>query len=196
MQMNWTVAILVAVGVVVFGIVMAVGSYANATGSVLVALIAAAIWVGIVFIPQTNNQELTQVIATIRTISNYAIPVVLVLAMLNLGLGVFSPAIKASLDRWSDNKKQTLANYLDKGSLKSEPEFGTTGTLKEDLPIIEKGKVVWIFKAGAPLKACDLRGKKATRNSSGTTTVVFRGKDGRFNGNEVDVPSRQIDWDS
>lgn len=50
--------------------------------------------------------------------------VLVVLFLIPFGIGLWSPVYKASLNRSAENKKQNLANWLNKGSMISEPESG------------------------------------------------------------------------
>ena len=186
------IAVLVAMAVVVIGVFTIMGAHANATWSGFgIGLVVAA---GLALL--IGNRSMARIMALPRTrlIGRWAAIALMVVCLPALVIGLWSPAIKMSLDRWSANGKQTLANALDKGSLKSEPESGVIATTNEQAASYnEQGEVVCLIPKGVTVRAIRLDGKPASENLEGMVKIMLKNKFGDFvDGNIVYVPSRKI----
>lgn len=185
------IIVLAIVAIVVVAVIAGLGAHGNAAISGLIVGVAAAI--GIVFFILSNPAP-AQVASAVRWI---VIPLLIVALPIFL-LSVWSPAVKTSVDRWSGNQKQTLANKIDKKSLKSEPESGIIGTLASNTWAYDGDKnPVWELRKGAEVMALSLSDENsaASKDSEGMTLVMLRNKNGDFaKGNIVLVPSRRINW--
>jgi len=191
--MNMTrIAVLAALSAIVVVVFSIIGAFANATWSGLgIGLVVAG---GIVWF--IGRRPVDQLIADPRTtlVARRVAIVILVIAVPALVVGMWSPEIKASFDRWSGNQKQTLANAIDKDSLQSEPEVGVIATLAEKTALYNKqGEPVWAMPAGVRVKLADLEGVPSQERLEGMTKVVIENKFGDFvGGNVVYVPSRKL----
>lgn len=112
-------------------------------------------------------------------------------------IGVWSPDFKGSLNRWTGNKKQEAANYLDKGSLKSEPEMGKFARVKESSQIYNQaGQPTFFVQKGTTVMVKNLDGEKADDTSEGRTRIMLPNRLGDYlGGNEGFIPTRKLDWD-
>lgn len=184
---------LAVMSMMVVGTFAAMGGYANAVGcGLIIGVIAAAGLVALIWNNPINLATIPQLGAVIK----WTVIVLLFITLPALLLGMWSPAVKLSFDRWSDNNKQCLANRLDKSSLKSEPEAGVVGTLTANSGVYDdRGAEVWAIKKGSKVKAADLLGKRDSLDSEGMTKVILHNKNGDFfGGNVVYIPSRKINW--
>ena len=169
-----------------------VGAYANSIVSALIISFLFPVWFMAFIMPPFANRlwVIGPIMRGMRTIGSP----VLVVATIVLLVGIWSPEVKGSLDRWSQNQKQTLANKLDKSSLQSEPESGVIATLAEETVLYDNnGNAVWKMPKGTRVMILDLRGYSKTDRFEGMTRVMLENKYGDFaNGNRVFVPSKKI----
>lgn len=132
---------------------------------------------------------------------------VVVYTAIGIIVGCWSPAIKASAGRLSENGKQTIANKLDKGSLQSEPESGIIAKVSEESEVYDVSGTPLLLKEGdatkplriskgAMVRVLDLKKRPADDNSEGMTRVMLRNSGGNFvKGYEVYIPASKISWD-
>jgi hypothetical protein len=175
-----------------------VGAYANSVVSALIISFLFPVWFMAFIMPPFANRlwVIGPMMRGMRTIGSP----ILVVATIILLVSVWSPDIKGSFDRWSHDKKQSVAYALDKSSLQSEAEFGVIGKTKavtaiydNDLnPIRDReGKKYLKLRQGVRVKAVDTEGR------NGMTQVILENPNGDFaKGNAVFIPSDQIDWDA
>ena len=157
-------------------------------------------WSGLflgIFIPMFSICYILRHFPVIGRIANASMVVSLIIIVLFLpffATGVFSPNIKGSLDRWSHNQKQTLANKLDKNSLQSEPEVGVIAILPEETVVYNnKGQAVWKMPAGTKVMVMNLKGYPKSEEVGGMVMIMLENKYGDFvRGNKVFVLSNKI----
>lgn len=162
-----------------------VGAYANSVVSALIISFLFPVWFMAFIMPPFANRlwVIGPMMRGMRTIGSP----ILVVATIILLVSVWSPDIKGSFDRWSQNQKQTLANKLDKSSLQSEPETGVIATLTEETVLYNETKAVWKMPAGTRVMIMSLKG------CNGMVMVMLENKYGDFfKGNIVFVPSSKI----
>lgn len=121
--------------------------------------------------------------------------IALVIAVLHIGLGAWSPEIKGTYSEWIKNKKAEIANFFAKESAQTEPQAGTFAKVTETITAVDT--------SGAP--ACDIPEdsyvmivslKTVRDNSEGMLEIKCRDEYGRFSKKSPTgfVPSRLLDW--
>lgn len=185
---GWLILIVLMVGL---------GSYANSFWSAFIISLIFPIWFATFIMPPFANRVwvIGPMIRGLRTISSP----ILIIATIVLLVGVWSPEVKGSLDRWSHDKNKSVAYALDKSSLKSEAEFGVIGKTKMETAIYDdefnaikdrEGKEYLKLQQGVRVKAADTKGRE------GMTQVILENPNGDFaKGNVVWIPSDKIDWE-
>ena len=192
-QTAWRVARIALIALIVIWaanliVFLAIGFAVNAEWS--------GLFLGI-FIPMFSICYILRCFPVIGKIARFQMVVSLIIIVLFLpffATGVFSPNIKGSLDRWSQNQKQTLANKLDKSSLQSEPEVGVIATLPEETVVYNnKGQAIWKMPAGTKVMVMNLQGYPKSEEVGGMAMIMLENKYGDFvKGNKVFVLSNKI----
>ena len=170
------------------------GVYANSLPSALVITFLLPIWfLAFIMPPQANK---LWILGPVIRIVRYVSSPILVIAAIFLFVGIWSPAVKSSFDRWSGNKKQTVANSFDKSSVQSEAEAGTFGFLPEETWVYNQyGQPFRKLPQGALVRALDLSGVPVQPDSEGLVQVMLPNETGDFiRGNTGYIPSRKINW--
>ncbi len=110
--------------------------------------------------------------------------------------GNLSPQLQSSVGRSGENKVGEIANQLDKGSLKSEPEMGKFAKVLEDSQIYNQVRQpVFSVQKGTTVLVKDLNGQKAGADAEGMTKIMLPNRHGDFQqGNEGWIPTRKLDW--
>jgi len=188
--------------ILMIALMIGLGVYANSFWSALIISIILPPWFVLMLIPRKIMLPGSTVISKGR----WTIPIVrivrplmsilITIALLNVVVGLWSPAIKGSFDRWTGNKKGEIANSLNKSSLKSEPEMGKFARVIEDSQIYNQiGQPVFFVQKGTTVLVKDLDGKKTDEGSEGKTKVMLPNRQGDFQqGNEGWIPTRKLDW--
>ncbi len=161
------------------------------------ALLALLVWGSLSALPQIA------MLKPLRWISCWiARPITIILFIylaIVAGWGVFgnlSPQLQTSIGRSGGNKVGEIANSLDKGSMKSEPEMGIFAKVLEDSQIYNNSRQpVFSVQKGSTVLVKDLNGQKADVDSEGMTKVMLPNRNGDFQqGNEGWIPTRKLDW--
>ena len=188
--------------ILMIALMIGLGVYANSFWSALIISIILPPWFVLMLIPRKIMLPGSTVISKGR----WTIPIVrivrplmsilITIALLNVVVGLWSPAIKGSFDRWTGNKKGEIANSLNKSSLKSEPEMGKFARVIEDSQIYNQaGQSVFFVQKGTTVLVKNLDGKKTDEGSEGKTKVMLPNRQGDFQqGNEGWIPTRKLDW--
>lgn len=173
----------------------AIGVYASSFWSAVIISLLFPIWFAAFIMPPILNR--VWLIGPIFRIVRLVFSPILIIALFFLLVGIWSPAIKGSWDRWSENKKQEVANSFDKSSLKSEPEMGVFARVTADSQVYNQaGNPRFFVQKGTVVKMTDHRGKRANANSEGMVKVMLPNRHGDYQmGNEGWIPTRKLDWD-
>ncbi len=173
----------------------AIGLYASSFWSAVIISLLFPIWFAAFIMPPILNR--VWFVGPIFRIVRLVFSPILIVALFFLLVGIWSPAIKGSWDRWSENKKQEVANSFDKSSLKSEPEMGDFARVTADSQVYNQaGHPRFSVQKGTVVKMTDHRGKRSSANSEGMVKVMLPNRYGDYQlGNEGWIPTRKLDWD-
>ncbi len=193
--------ILIAVGVFFLGwlilavLIIGLGAYAHAIGCSIAILVLFPIWFLAFIMPPIASR--VWILGPVIKVVRYVFSPILAIAVIFLLVGIWSPAVKSSFDRWHKDGKQTVANSLDKRSLQSEAESEILGFLPEETWVYnQNGNPFRKLSQGTLVRALDLRGVPAQPDSEGLVRVMIPNEIGDFiKGNTGYVPSRKIRWD-
>jgi len=180
-----------------------VGLYANSFWIALTIGVLFPIWFLAFIMPLAAN-NVPFIGPTIKLTRIIVSPVLVILTIILL-IGIWSPELKGSWDRWSFSQKQTWAYNINGDASASPAETGVIKTMSEDSCVynVANGGMM-VNKAGDPWKV--FRGKKVKimnpnekpvfiNGSEGMVRVMLMNKGEDFNdGYVVYVPSRKIDW--
>jgi hypothetical protein len=119
-----------------FILMICIGSYANSLGSAMVLFFLMPVWLFVFIMPAMIGG--IWIIGPAIKLARGILSPIMAVAFLYLFIGLWSPAIKASLDRSAFNLKQTIANYFDKGSIVSEPESGIKAKINQETVVYDE----------------------------------------------------------
>jgi len=174
------------------------GSYANSLPSALVITLLLPFWFLVFIMPPIVRR------IRVINIAGYVLSAVLIIATLNLSVGVWSPEIKGSFDRWSIAQKQVVTYFFNGKASASEAEVGVIRTMGEDSCVYDEwGRMMlgengnrWEIFKGKRVMILDPNAKPVFINGSeGMVQVMLENQAGHFNGGYVVyVPSRTLNW--
>jgi len=184
------------VGWVMFiALTIGIGVYANSPWSALTIVVLFPLWFLAFIMPPFVNK--VWIFGPVVRIVRIVFSPILIAAVIFLFVGIWSPAVKGSLNRWAGNSKQAVANSFDKNSVQSEAEAGTFGSLPEETWVYnEYGQPFRKLPQGTLVRMLNLNGVPVQPDSEGLAQVMLPNETGDFiKGNTGYVPSRKIDWD-
>ncbi len=168
----------------IFAIVK-IGDYANA---------GAAIWIflGVLPIFLIALARATVANRPVAQLTSVVTGLVVLISGGALLVGLWSPSVKSSLDRWSGNSKQTIANKLDKESLNSEPEVGVKGVLTQETAVYDEKSTAFPDKIKSGTKVLVVSLEKG--GPKGMVFVKLQNPQGDFTekSDEVFIPTEKI----
>lgn len=176
-------------------LMISLGAYAHSIPSAVVISVLLPIWFSAFIMPEKANK--LWVLGPIIRIVKVVFSPILIIATIFLFVGLWSPAVKGSLNRLAGNSKQAVANSFDKNSVQSEAEAGTFGSLPEETWVYnEYGQPFRKLPQGTLVRMLNLNGVPVQPDSEGLAQVMLPNETGDFiKGNTGYVPSRKIDWD-
>lgn len=173
------------------------GIYAHSVVSAITIVVLFPFWFLACLIPSGMINHRWFPGSGMLKLAKVLLSIALLVATVNLGIGLWSPTVKQSADRSSGNFKQVIANFLDKCSLKSESESGIFAVITEDKAVLYNDisqVVVENIPKGTPVKVVDLKGEPAAPRFEGMTKVMLKNEHGDFVGGfEGYIPSRKLD---
>lgn len=194
--------VLIAIGVAMVGwialliFMVSIGAYANSIVSALAVSFLFPIWFVAFVMPPFANR--IWFLGPFVRISRMICSPILLLALVHLAFGLWSPESKAGFDRWSSDKKASVGFFFHKRATQTEKESGILGTLNEEKVVLYNETaqvVVHNIPKGTRVKIADLKGEPAAERFEGMTKVMLPNQHGDFVGGlEGYVPSRKIDW--
>ncbi|NTV41593.1 MAG: alanine:cation symporter family protein, partial [Candidatus Moranbacteria bacterium] len=147
----WVVGFVVAIGT---------GIYANSVLNAVILYLLLPIWLVAFIMPVVLGK--VWVIGPIVRIIKSVLSPVLAIAFIYLAIGVWSPSVKASMDRFAGNVKETIANSWDKNSLNSESEAGIKAEINQDTVVYDENSVPfpesqYVAKKGLKVEVVNLK---------------------------------------
>lgn len=177
-----------------------VGAYANSPISAKIVSIIFPIWFAAFIMPPIASK--IWILGKIIDISKGKIlTTILVISTIFLLVGIWSPVVKGSWNRWAKNQKQEMADKFDESSTKTEGKLGKIGRVdyagvhgyKEvDGTLftanLQKGKYVRLVT--------EIPGQKLSKASGGMVWVMLQNDQGDFvRGSLWMVHPHKVNWD-
>jgi hypothetical protein len=201
---TWFVIIFLALWLIPTISLLIAGSYANAFPSAVVFVLLFPVWIilsvanGLKNLRGLIQNPGTTVVRSSRGFISVFISAVLIIAVVNIAVGLWSPDTKGALnERFADSKTWT-ANFFKKGSAHSERNAGVRGRVKSatevyddfNKPIeelIPAGRIVMVLK--------NIQSKPATENREALLPVMLPDQHGNFfDGKRVWMPALKIEF--
>lgn len=161
----------------------AIGVYASSFWSAVIISMLFPIWFIAFIMPPALNK--VWIIGPATRISKLIFSPVLIISGIFLVIGIWSPAVKGSLNEWTTLKKQEVANFLDKRSIRTEPKKGVFFLVQEDTwaytsppgakVLVKKGEMVMSANPDG-IRSVRIEGEIA----EGMALILLRNEDGVF----------------
>lgn len=183
-------------------ILLIIGGYSKSMTSAIIFMIlfpfwaVSSIWNGIREI-RLRRRGMTIIIRPARRFLRFALSAVLIISVVNICFGFWSPVAKANFNQLVGDAGVAVANFFGEKSLQSEAQSGNFAWVTEDtVAILKKTGADYPVKKGSLVLVPSTKGKKADETSEGLVLVVFQNDHKSFGRGSMPgfIPSRLLDF--